>query len=233
MRWMKVMKDSYRVILAVSLGVIFALALSAPIILSGYSGTIGGQGGAFSGGISMMSVQGQTVTVDGAIQMMKNIPGYASLTPSNNTITFTSRDIRLVVLATDHDGALNLTGRLPPSYATDDAFVIYGLVDPALVIPHGAMVHVIVVNLDRDMYHNFVITAFSPPYSYMAMQGMMNWQRQGFVQMMPFLPPASYAQGVARAYGYNATLNARSSLWYLCTYPGHAQSGMYGEVLVN
>ncbi len=180
-----------------------------------------------------MSVQGQTLAVDQAIQMMKNVPSYANLIPSNNTITFASRDIRLVVLATDHEGALNLTGKLPPSYATDDAFVIYGLVDPTLVIPHGAVVQVTVINLDKDMYHNFVTTALSPPYSHMAMQGMMNWQRQGFVQMMPFLPPASYPQGVAHEYVYNVTLNTQTSLWYLCTYPGHAQTGMFGEVLVN
>jgi rusticyanin len=228
------MKDSSVVILAVGLGAMFALSLSIPIILSGHSGWIGGRGGPSFGGVSMMGVQGQTVTIDGAIQMMKNVPGYASLISSNNTIAFTSTDIRLVVLATDHEGALNLTGRLPPSYSTDDAFVIYGLVDPTLVIPHGAMVHVTVVNLDKDMYHNFVITTLSPPYSYMTMQGMMmNSQRQGFVQMMPFLPAASYPQGVAHEYSYNATLGTQSSLWYLCTYPGHAQTGMYGEVLVN
>jgi rusticyanin len=228
------MKDSSAVIAAVSLGAVFALALSSPIILSGYSDMMGGQGGPFFGGTPMMGVQGQTITVGQAIQMMKNVPGYANLIPSNNTITFTSRDVSLVVLATDHEGALNLTGKQSPSYATDDAFVIYGLVDPTLVIPRGAVVQVTVVNLDKDMYHNFVVTALSPPYSYMAVQGMMmNWQQQGIVQMMPFLPPASYGQGVAHEYVYNATLNTQTNLWYLCTYPGHAQTGMYGEVLVN
>jgi len=68
----------------------------------------------------------------------------------------------------------------------------------------------------------------------MAVQGMMmNWQQQGIVQMMPFLPPASYNQGVAHEYVYSVTLNTQTRLWYLCTYPGHAQAGMYGEVLVN
>ncbi len=51
--------------------------------------------------------------------------------------------------------------------------------------------------------------------------------------MMPFLPPANYAQGVAHEYVYSATFSTQASLWYLCTYPGHAQMGMYGEVLVN
>jgi len=145
------MKDSSAVIAAVSLGAVFALALSSPITLSGYSGMMGGQGGSFFGGMPMTSVQGQTVTVAQAIQMMKNVPGYVSLNPSNNTITFTSQDIRLVVLGTDHEGALNLTGKQPPRYATDDAFVIYGLIDPTLVIPRGAVVQVTVINLDKDM----------------------------------------------------------------------------------
>jgi len=227
------MHDSSAVILAVSLGAVFAFALSAPIVQGGYSGNISGQGGPFFGGMSMMSVQGQTVTIDQAIQMMKNVPGYASLNPSNNTITFTTQNIRLAVLATDHAGALNLTGKQSPSYATDDAFVIYGLIDPTLVIPRGAVVEVTVINLDKDVYHNFVFAGLSPPYSYMAMQGMMNWQQQGIVQMMPFLPPAGYAQGVAHEYTYTATLNIQTRLWYLCTYPRHAQTGMYGEVLVN
>lgn len=227
------MKDSSAVILAVSAGAMFALGLSAPIVLSGYPGLTGGQGGPLFGGVPIMSVQGQTVTADQAIQMMKNVPAYASVSPSNNTITFASREITLVVLATDHEGALNLTGMQSPSYATDDVFVIYGLINPTLVIQHGAVVQVAVVNLDKDMYHNFVVTALSPPYSYMAMQGMMNWQQRGPMQMMPLLPPASHAQGVAHEYAYSVTLDTQTGLWYLCTYPGHAQAGMYGEVLVN
>ena len=227
------MKDSPAVIVAVSLGAIFALALSAPTVLSGYP-ALGRQGGLLFGGTPMMSVHGQTVTVDQAIQMMKNVPAYTSVSPSNNTITFASREVVLVVLATDHEEALNLTGRQSPSYATDDVFVIYGLINPTLVIPHGAVVQVTVINLDKDMYHNFVVTALSPPYSYMVMQGiMMNWQQQGIAQMMPFLPPANDAQGVAHEYVYSVALNTQTILWYLCTYPGHAQAGMYGEVLVN
>lgn len=233
------MKDSYAVLIAVGLGIIFATTLAVPIVMSGYSGITGGQtSGPFFGG-GMMTTQGQSISIDQAIQMMKSVPQYANVITSNNTIIFSSssQSIRVVALATDHEGATNLTTNTPPNYATDDLFVIYGLIDPTLVIPHGASVQITVVNLDKDMYHNFVFTTLNPPYSYMAMmQGMMmgNWQQRGtWLAMMPFLPPANYSQGVVHEYTYTVTLNSQGTLSYLCTYPGHAQDGMYGRMLVT
>ncbi|MDG6906692.1 MAG: hypothetical protein JRN20_13005 [Nitrososphaerota archaeon] len=232
------MKDSHKVLIAVSLGILFAAALAIPIVLSGYSGVTGGQASPFFGG--MMTTQGQAISLDQAIQMMKSVPQYANVILGNNTIVFSSngsQSIRLVALATDHAGAANLTTSAPPSYATDDVFVIYGLVDPTLVVPRGAALEIVIVNLDKDMYHNFVITSTGPPYSYMAMQqGMMgNWQQRGtWVAMMPFLPPANLNQGIVHEYTYTVTLSSQqATLWYLCIYPGHAQDGMYGRMLVT
>lgn len=236
------MRDSSTVMIAISLGAIFALALSAPMILNGYTGNIGGatasQGGQFFGGMmtNMMTAQGQTIPVDQAIRMMKDVPQYVNVIPANNTITFGSQSISLVVLATDHEGASNLTSNSPPSYATDDVFVIYGLVNPTLVVPSGAVLHVTTINLDKDMYHNFAITTIPPPYPYMAMQGMMYGQRQQqgpWMTMGPFLPPADYNQGLAHEYSYTVTLDGQADLWYLCTYPGHAEAGMYGQMVVS
>ena len=234
------MRDSSKVTIAVGLGAIFALALLAPMVLNGYPGGIVGvtasQGGQFFGGMAnMMTTQGQTISVDQAVQMMKDIPQYTNVLSANNTITFGSQNVRLVVLATDHEEASNLTANAPRSYAPDDVFVIYGLVNPTLVVPRGAAIRVTVVNLDKDMYHNFVIATPSPPYPYVAMQGMMNWQqRQGpWIMMTPFLPPADHGQGVVHEYSYTMALDSQTNLWYLCTYPGHAQTGMYGKVLVK
>ncbi|HEV2139349.1 MAG TPA: hypothetical protein VGR53_10965 [Nitrososphaerales archaeon] len=228
------MKDSSKVIIAVGLGITFAVALSAPMILSGYSGGTIVQGGQLFGGMmSMMATQGQTITETQAVQMMKSIPGYANVMPVNDTIVFNSKDIKLVVLATDLEGAANLTTNAPPSYATDNVFVIYGLVNPTLVVPRGATLQVTFVNLDSDMYHNFAMASLSPPYPYMAMQGMMYWQQRPWMAMAPFLPPANYRQGLVHEYSYTVTLGNQGSLWYLCTYPGHAQAGMFGKVLAS
>jgi rusticyanin len=101
------------------------------------------------------------------------------------------------------------------------------LINPTLVIPSGAVVQFTVVNLDDDMYHNLVVSSYGPPFGYMSMQGMMsgNW--------MPYLPPADYAQGSAQEYSYALQLNQPGTFWYVCTYPGHAQSGMYGRLIVT
>jgi plastocyanin len=67
----------------------------------------------------------------------------------------------------------------------------------------------------------------------MAMQGMMTgWQQGTWFAMMPFLPPANYGQGTAHEYSYTLSLGTSGTLWYMCTYPGHAQMGMYGQIVV-
>jgi len=130
------------------------------------------------------------------------------------------------------EDATSLTGMQPPSYAKDDVFVIAGLIDPTLYVPKGATINVTVVNLDNDMYHDFVVSTIAPPYSYMTMQGMM-WGASGFLYMMPVLSPANYATGWAPIYSYSIIVPNGANLWYLCTYPGHAQGGMYGEIVTT
>ena len=197
----------------------------------GYGGN-GGYGGMMNGynsyGVRPGAVSGgQYVTIQQAIQMMHNIPAYAKVISSSNTVVFDSNDLSIVVLALMPDKAVNLTGMQPPSYATGDVFVIYGLIDPTIVVRTGASVQFTVVNLDDDMYHNLVVSPYGPPYGYMSMQGMMsgNW--------MPYLPPADYAQGSAQEYSYTLTMNQPGTFWYLCTYQGHAESGMYGQLIVT
>ncbi len=103
-----------------------------------------------------------------------NIPSYARVISSNNTVVFESRQFTVFVLALMPDEGVNITGSQPPSYATDDVFVIYGLINPTLVMRSGASVQFTVVNLDDDIYHNLVASTYGPPYDYMSMQGMMS-----------------------------------------------------------
>lgn len=199
----------------------------------------------------------QTVSINDAITAVRSPPSNAKIFPNNNTISFSgSQNITILALGMMPEDAANLTGMSPPSYATDDVFVVYGLIDPTLVIPSGAYVHLIFANLDDDMYHNYVVTSLAPPYYYMPMQGMMwsnssSWFGQGgmmgggyggmmggsnsiFAMMMPMLSPANYGSNLAYYYATSLTLNSfGGSYWYICTYPGHAQSGMYGKILVS
>ncbi len=235
-------------IVAVGLGIVFAAAQLTPMVLSGSAGrppSVGGTGSWFSGGMTgMMAAAGQPASIQQSIQAMQSPPPpYARVTRSNDTVAFDSQNIDVLVLAMIPDRAANLTGMQPPSYSTGDVFVIYGLVNPTLVIPKGTSIHFTIANLDDDMYHNMVVSSIGPPYPYMSMEGgMMSsfWQGGGkgsaslpVLSMMPFLPPADYRQGSAYEYSYALTFNQPGNLWYLCTYPGHALQGMYGEILVT
>jgi rusticyanin len=198
-----------------------------PAFMGGYGGGNGyGYGGMMGQGPGTASV-GQPVTIEQAIQTMQTIPSYARVIPNNNTIIFESQQFSVFALALMPDKAVNLTGRQPPSYATDDVFVIYGLINPTIIMPSGASVQFTVVNLDDDMYHNLVVSVYGPPYGYMSMQGMMSggW--------MPYLPPADYSEGSAHEYSYTLTMNEPGTLSYICTYPEHAESGMYGKIIVT
>lgn len=197
----------------------------------------------------------QNVSIGNVISDMNNPPGNANVIKSNDTIIFSgTQNVTILAIGMMPDKAINLTGMNPPSYASDDVFVIYGLVDPTLVIPSGAHINLVFANLDDDMYHNFVVTSLAPPYYYMPMQGMMfsnssTWFGGGmggmmggfgsgnnpiFGTTMPLLSPADYSQGIAYYYASTFSLQSFSSnYWYICTYPGHAQSGMYGRILVS
>jgi rusticyanin len=240
------MKDSSKVIFAMSLGVAFAVALAAPAILgaypSGFLSAPSAQGSEFPGWTAnIMYTPDQAIPIDRAIQAMQSTPSYASVSRSNNTVSFNSQNVSVFALAIMPGKAVNLTRMQPPSYSKGDVFVIYGLVNPTLVMPDGATVHFTVVNLDEDVYHNLVVSSIAPPYPYVVMQGMMSsfWSSwtgtTSFpeVHMAPFLPPADYAQGSAPEYSYTLRLSQPGNLWYLCTYPGHAEAGMYGQMVVG
>ena len=196
--------------------------------------------GGIMGMQSMMITQGQPVSVERAIQMMHNTPSYTKVVSHNNTIIFGSRNINIVALAMMRDTAINLTGMKPPSYSKGDVFVMYGLINPTLIIPKGASVQFSVINLDDDHYHNLLISSVSPPYPYMAMMssmGTMSSNSEDGVQSNPppvmasFLPPVDHSS--AHEYSYGLTFDQSGTLWYVWTYPEHAQEGMYGKIIVT
>ena len=162
-----------------------------------------------------------------------SVPSYVKVFPANDTVVINSTYVKLTVYAMMGSMAEKITGQKMPAYAHGDVFVIYGLINPTLVFnTAGRPVTLIItlINLDDDMYHNFVLTVQSPPYSYMVGPGMMSFSG-GFMEMMPYLPPTS--NGNAYTYSYSVQLRGQNTFWYICTYPGHAENGMYGEIVIT
>ena len=139
----------------------------------------------------------------------------ASATPGvafagNDTLWFPSGPVHLVVYAS------------PPDH--DLAFVIHGLVNPTIHVTSGSRISVTVVNMDRDMYHDWALGSHGPPY------GSMPMMDSGMMMTMAMLEPAS-GPGY---WSQTASFTAESgSYWYLCDYPGHAASGMYGGLVAG
>jgi len=111
------------------------------------------------------------------------------------------------------------------------SFEILGIINPEIVIKEGVTVHFVVVNIDTDSRHNFVLTTVSPPYNYMIGQGMMGNGESGFMTSMPLLPPVNSGHYAFMNTSYD--FHSSGLYWYVCTNPGHAQKGMYGKILVT
>lgn len=125
-------------------------------------------------------------------------------------------------------------------------YEILGKINPTLVIAPGSQVNFTVVNVDTDSYHNFIISFEGPPYYYMG--GMMDGNNgnysgfgnmmRGYFQnnnshgyMMGYLPPQSSGHFAYTNVSYD--FSSSGTFWYLCSYPGHAANGMYGEIIVS
>ncbi len=154
----------------------------------------------------------------------------AQVSRDTNTVTFSSQNVSLVPLSMSADDAKNMTKSSLPSYAKDDVFVMGNMIDPTLVIKSGTNLGVTSINLDEDMAHNFVIMTTTPPYSYMPMHGMMY---NSIIAMMPILPNDDMKSGYAYEQSYQVILSQPGTYWYVCTYPGHAEQGMYGKIIVR
>ncbi|SRR5579875_184872 len=188
--------------------------------------------GSYMGPGMMYGGQGQqlgTIPISEA-RSMAGLPPLAQKFTQNNTLAFSSQVADIVALSFSGYDARNFTGTAAPQYAKDDAFVIGGMIDPTITVNRGTTLNVTSVNLDEDMAHNFAIMTSPPPYPYMAMQGMMYG---GMVATMPVLPNDDPGKGMAYEYSYAVTLSNPGTYWYVCTYPGHAQDGMYGKIIVR
>ncbi|WP_156778561.1 rusticyanin [Thermoplasma acidophilum] len=140
------------------------------------------------------------------------------ISPANSTI-YVNNSTTLLVMAGPMDG--------PSMYS----FEIEGLFNPTIVIREGVTVHFVVVNIDTDSEHNFVLSTRGPPYPYMSGMEYMGSGGFGFMTYMGFLPPTN--SGHFYYYDFSYAFSQSGTYWYLCTYPGHAENGMYGKIVVD
>ncbi len=166
------------------------------------------------------------ISIEASVRLLHEVlPGTRAFS-SNDSVVVYSSNADLLVFTMGHERAVNLTGASLPEHATHDVFVIDGLIDPTIVLEGASTINVTTINLDSSMYHNFVVTALPPPYPYNTMPYEMGHG------MVPFLPPANYSEGEAYYYSYVTEIGP-GTYWYICTYPGHAQMGMYGQLVVR
>jgi len=177
-------------------------------------------------GVTWQAGKSFIITEEEAAEMLRAPPSSAAIFTSNNTIVFTSKDVRIVAFATHMEDLpeWNITAPFVPSYVPEHGmvFVIYGLINPTITVPSGARINVTIINIDEDMVHNLVITSSGPPYP------------QAFGADFPFLTKMDFLQFATEesVYGYWYTVTLPSgSYWYLCQVPGHAVMGMYGQMI--
>lgn len=138
-----------------------------------------------------------------------------------NSVTFDASQVTIDLIA-DQPGS------------PDQTFELHGLVNPTIVVPHGAAVQLNLINMDygRTMEHTAEIVAVPPPYPYMAMMSM----GRPVVQPLPEVPWRSREDAKAAEYGglgVSFIADLPGSYWYVCPTPGHAAQGMYGRLIVR
>ncbi len=174
-------------------------------------------GGANAGtvmGRLFANAPGPRVSAVQAGRLGDQAPAGAQINKAARTITFTTRTVRLVVLAS-------------PSMPAE-RFKIAGMTNPSITVPAGAQVTIELINADAEMAHGLVVTASHDLSSPMPM-----------MMARPAFPGAAvWFLGRPTTAGMHAstisfTAAAPGSYRYLCPVPGHAQEGMAGLFTVG
>lgn len=131
-------------------------------------------------------------------------PGIVSA--DKKALTFRQKAVRLVVRSGPADDMLS--------------YRIEGLRNPMLIVPAGATLKALFINMDDDMAHNLRFSVQKPPFRSMVKSvGSAN------------LPHKSGA--VYHAEDLTMRVPTAGTYTYLCTIPGHAPGGMYGTLIVR
>ena len=186
----------------------------------GFSGMMGGAGtsgfGGMMGGGYGATGGGRLVTNTNLDTLVRKAELGATIDRRTNTVTYHSNSVTLVALASPH-GKPNMT------------WEIDGLVNPTVVLHPGTQVTVDLVNTDWGYMHGFEMTSTPPPYPFMAMMGISN----NFL-LMPLPERTTKDLSTAQYYTSSGTFTASSgTYYYICEFPGHAEQGMHGKLIVS
>jgi rusticyanin len=157
---------------------------------------------------------GPRVSPAQATALGNQVPPGASIDRPARTISFTTMNVNLAVLAS-------------PSMPAE-SFRIAGMTDPSISVPAGAHVTIELINADGDMAHGLVITSAGAASSWMPM-----------MTAAPAFPgSALWFLGKPTTAGMHAgtltfTAATPGSYQYLCPVPGHARDGMAGTFTVR
>lgn len=133
-----------------------------------------------------------------------------TVSPDRKTLTFGQKAVRLVVTSGPDSDMLS--------------YRIAGLRNPTLVVPVGATLKALFINMDEDMAHNLRFSAQRGPFKKAPQAGLA----VGTTDLPHRTGTALRAEDV--------TLHVptrRGAYTYLCTVRGHAQGGMYGTLIVR
>ena len=156
---------------------------------------------------------GPRVSPSEAARLGEMVPSGAAADPSGNRLTFTTRAVHLVVLAS-------------PSMPAEN-FRVAGMTNPTVVVPQDAHVSIEVVNADESMAHGLVVTATGTGSSWMPMMSAAPAFDGAALWFLGESTSAGMHEGALRF-----TATAPGTYQYLCPVPGDAQEGMAGTFVV-
>ncbi len=166
-------------------------------------------------GTLFANAPGPRVSAAQATALGSQVPAGAQVSKTGNTITFTTAQVRLTLLAS-------------PAGGPEETFRAAGLVNPRIVVPAGARVSIQLVNTDSDTAHGVIVTASDARASWMPMMTA----RPAFTgSALWFLGNPTSAGMHEGTLTFTAT--TPGSYHYLCPVPGHAQEGMAGTLTVR
>jgi rusticyanin len=170
--------------------------------------------------------QGTLSTITYSSFVSDNIPqNGVTVVPSANSIYVNGTGITLMIESTP-----------PWANRSGDFFMSYGLVNPTFYIRHGVAVRFSLINADNEE-HDLIISSLAPPYQYNEMMsGGMMWGGYHWMYGSPMLGglQGNLSWGSRMPmFTFMAKIQNQGTYWYMCGYPGQAQSGMYGRIIVD
>jgi rusticyanin len=158
---------------------------------------------------------GPRVSPSEAAALGNQVPARATVDKGANRITF-------------GDSPVHVTAVASPPGNPDETFRVAGLVNPTIVVPHGAQVTFTLVNADPDTAHGLVVTSTGGASSYMPMMTAAEAFSGAAVWFLGNPTSAGMHEG-----SMTFAASAPGTYQYLCPVPGHTQKGMIGSFVVE